>query len=66
MAARDLFLKAKEGLPRAIAGFGANTPFELPIIEDMEGNTPIDVAMGLAESTKWKFKFGKSAAKANL
>ena len=59
MAARDLFKRAKLGLPKSTEFFDSDKPFEIPIIEDMEGNTAIDVAMGIAEGSGWKISFNK-------
>ena len=59
MAAKDLFTKVKQGLPKATEYFEANEPFEIPVFEDMYGNTAIDEAMGLAEDGSWKISFKK-------
>ena len=53
MAVNLLFATAKKGLSYDSDYFDADTPFEIPITEDMYGNTAIDVAMGIVEGPGW-------------
>ena len=47
------------GLDFSTDDFDANTPFEIPVFEDMYGDTAIDAAMGLAESGAWSLRLRK-------
>ena len=67
-AAKDLFHMAKRGLSYSTPFFEKGEPFEIPIFEDMYGNTAIDNALGLAEGKGWtlSFKRKKKVVKAKV
>ena len=52
---QKLFLNAKAGLPYANDDFEANTPFEVPILEDWYGMTPIETALAQPQDGEFGF-----------
>jgi len=55
-------------MPYGTCQYSANTSFEIPILEDMYGNTPIDFALGsiLAPDKQGKMKRVQMNAKIRL
>ena len=47
---KDLFTSAKNGLDFDLGEFKKGEPFEIPLLENLDGDTVIDMALNLSES----------------